>query len=82
MFLKKEILQNCKVEVKKMESRLIIIATILLILGLFMLALRLFFSMSIQDLGFANIDVICIFIPVICIIFGILLFFLGMKKTD
>ena len=65
-----------------MKSGLIIVATFLLIIGLVMLAVRLFFSMSIEDLGIRNIDVICIFTPVICIIFGIVLFFLGMKKTD
>jgi len=36
--------------------------------------------MSIPDLGIANIDVVCIFIPVVYIIFGIVLFILGMKK--
>jgi uncharacterized membrane protein len=65
-----------------MKTGLIIVATFLLIIGLFMLALRLFFSMSIPNLGFANIDVICIFIPVIFIIFGIVLFILSMKATD
>ena len=65
-----------------MKPGLIILATILLIIGLFLLALRLFFSMSIKGLGLANIDVICIFIPVIFIIFGIILFILGMKATD
>jgi uncharacterized membrane protein len=65
-----------------MKTGLIIVATFLLIIGLIGLVLRLFFSMSIQDLGFANIDVVCIFIPVICIIFGIILFILGLKGTD
>jgi hypothetical protein len=65
-----------------MKTALIITATFLLIVGLFLLAVRLFFSLSIQGLGFANIDVICVFTPVICIIFGIVLFFLGLKKTE
>ncbi|OGS40034.1 MAG: hypothetical protein A3K77_00410 [Euryarchaeota archaeon RBG_13_31_8] len=65
-----------------MKSGLIIVATFLLIIGLVLLAIRLFFSMSIEGFGIANIDVICIFTPLICIIFGIILFFLGMKKID
>jgi uncharacterized membrane protein len=65
-----------------MKTGLIIVATLLLIIGLFLLAIRLFFSMSIPNLGFANIDVICILIPGVLIIFGIVLFILGMKATD
>lgn len=65
-----------------MKTGLIIVATILFIIGLFMLAVRAFFSMAISDLGFLNIDVVCIFIPLILIVFGIILFFLGMKETD
>lgn len=65
-----------------MKSGLIIIATFLFIVGIFLLAVRAFFSMSIPDIGIGNVDVICIFIPVIFIIFGVMLFILGMKSTD
>jgi uncharacterized membrane protein len=65
-----------------MKTGLISLATILLLIGIFLLAVRVFFSMSIPDLGVANIDVICIFIPVVCIVFGIVLFILGMRATD
>jgi len=65
-----------------MKTGLIMLATILLILGLFLFALRIFFSQVIPDLGLANIDIICISTPVICIIFGIVLFILGMKTPD
>ena len=65
-----------------MQTRLIILATVLCIIGLFLLAVRFFVSLKIPDLGFANIDVVIIFIPAILIIFGIILFILGAKKTD
>jgi len=65
-----------------MKTSLVITATILFIIGLFLLAFRIFFSMSIPGLGFVNIDVVCIFIPVILIIFGIVLFILGIRTTD
>ena len=65
-----------------MKTGLIIVATFLLLFGLFLLAVRAFFSMQIPDFGIGNIDVICIFIPVIFIIFGIVLFILGIKTTD
>jgi hypothetical protein len=65
-----------------MQTRLIILATVLCIIGLFLLAVRFFVSLQKPDLGFANIDVVIIFIPVILIIFGIVLFILGSKKTD
>jgi uncharacterized membrane protein len=65
-----------------MKPGLIGLATILLIIGAFLLAVRVFFNLLIPDLGLANIDVICIFIPVLCIIFGVVLFILGMKATD
>ena len=65
-----------------MKTRLIILATVLCIIGLFLLAVRFFVSLQKPDLGFANIDVVIIFIPVILIFFGIVLFILGVKGTD
>jgi len=65
-----------------MKTGLIILATFLLIIELIMLALRFFVSLQKPDLGFANIDVVIIFIPVILIIFGIILFILGTKEAD
>jgi len=65
-----------------MQTRLIIIATVMCIIGIFLLAVRFFVSLQKPDLGFANIDVVIIFIPVVLIIFGIVLFILGSKKTD
>ena len=65
-----------------MKTGLIVVGTFLFIIGLFLLAVRFFVSLQIPDLGFANMDVVVIFIPVILIIFGIILFILGAKKTD
>jgi uncharacterized membrane protein len=65
-----------------MKTGLIVVGTFLFIIGLFLLAVRFFVSLQIPDLGFANMDVVIIFIPVILIIFGIILFILGAKKTD
>lgn len=58
------------------------LATVLLIVGLFLSAVRIFFSQVIPDFGLGNIDIVCISTPVICIIFGIVLFILGMKTPD
>lgn len=65
-----------------MKTGLIIVGTFLFIIGLFLLAVRFFVSLQIPDLGFANMDVVVIFIPAILIIFGIILFILGIKATD
>jgi len=65
-----------------MKTSLIILATILFIVGIFLLAIRAFFSIKIPDLGFLDIDIICILIPVILIIFGAILFILGIRTTD
>ena len=65
-----------------MKTGLIVVGTFLFIIGLFLLAVRFFVSLQIPDLGFANMDVVVIFIPAILIIFGIILFILGTKKTD
>ena len=65
-----------------MKTGLIVAGTFLFIIGLFLLAVRFFVSLQIPDLGFANMDVVVIFIPAILIIFGIILFILGTKKTD
>jgi len=65
-----------------LQTRLIILATFLLIIELIMLAVRFFVSLQKPDLGFANRDVVIIFIPVILIIFGIILFILGTKEAD
>lgn len=70
-------------DVKKMKPGLIITATCLFLIGLGMIAVRIFLSNTIPDFGLGkNIDIVCIFIPAICIVFGIVLFILGIKAMD
>ncbi len=65
-----------------MNSRLLITGTLLMIIGLIGLAIRLFFSKYTENFGLADVDIICILIPMIFIIFGFVLFFVGWKGTD